>query len=200
MANKKPKQNKPKTGLARCLELASNKKGLVFLSAILSSLAAIASFVPYIAVYFIISSILKVYPNLELLDMSKVMNYGWIALAGIIANILLYFLAIFSSHMAAFGTLYELKLHFAEHITKIPLSMKKIAVKVEMICGVFMSSASMILQAGIGIVIFVGTMLLVKGEIELLPLLMFFLMVTRIYGPILAILSQLTTLLNLNVR
>lgn len=41
MANKKPKQNKPKTGLARCLELASNKKGLVFLSAILSSLAAI---------------------------------------------------------------------------------------------------------------------------------------------------------------
>ena len=114
MANKKPKQNKPKTGLARCLELASNKKGLVFL-------AAIASFVPYIAVYFIISSILKVYPNLELLDMSKVMNYGWIALAGIIANILLYFLAIFSSHMAAFGTLYELKLHFAEHITKIPL-------------------------------------------------------------------------------
>ena len=121
MANKKPKQNKPKTGLARCLELASNKKGLVFLSAILSSLAAIASFVPYIAVYFIISSILKVYPNLELLDMSKVMNYGWIALAGIIANILLYFLAIFSSHMAAFGTLYELKLHFAEHIPKIPL-------------------------------------------------------------------------------
>ena len=120
MANKKPKQNKPKTGLARCLELASNKKGLAFLSAILSSLAAIASFVPYIAVYFIISSILKVYPNLELLDMSKVMNYGWIALAGIIANILLYFLAIFSSHMA-FGTLYELKLHFAEHITKIPL-------------------------------------------------------------------------------
>lgn len=32
MANKKPKQNKPKTGLARCLELASNKKGLVFLA------------------------------------------------------------------------------------------------------------------------------------------------------------------------
>ena len=48
MAKKSPKQQKPKTGLARCLELASNKKGLVFLSAILSSLASIASFVPYI--------------------------------------------------------------------------------------------------------------------------------------------------------
>lgn len=88
--------------------------------------------------------------------------------------------------------------HFVA-LNKALLSMKKIAVKVEMICGVLMSSASMVLQAGIGIVVFVGTMLLIKGEIELLPLLMFFLMVTRIYGPILAILSQLTTLLNLNV-
>ena len=79
------------------------------------------------------------------------------------------------------------------------LAMKKIAVKVEMAVGVFMSSASMILQAGIGITIFVGTILLINGEIELLPLLMFFLIVTKIYGPILAILSQLTTLLNLNV-
>ena len=77
--------------------------------------------------------------------------------------------------------------------------MKKIAVKVEMVVGIFMSSASMILQAGIGITIFVGTILLVNGQIELLPLLMFFLIVTKIYGPILAILSQLTTLLNLNV-
>lgn len=79
------------------------------------------------------------------------------------------------------------------------LTMKKIAVKVEMAVGVFMSSASMVLQAGIGITIFVGAILLVNGSIELLPLLMFLLMATRIYGPFLAILSQLSTLLNLNV-
>ncbi len=77
--------------------------------------------------------------------------------------------------------------------------MKKIFVKVEMAIGVFMSSASMVLQAGIGITIFVGTVLLVNGSIELLPLFMFMLMVTRIYGPILAIFSQLSTLLNLHV-
>lgn len=121
MAKKSPKQQKPKTGLARCLELASNKKGLVFLSAILSSLASIASFVPYIAVYFIIVSIIQVYPDLDGLNMSEVMGYGWLALGGIIANILLYFLTIFCSHIAAFGTLYELKIKFSEHITKIPL-------------------------------------------------------------------------------
>ena len=84
-------------------------------------------------------------------------------------------------------------------LNKALLAMKKIAVKVEMVVGVFMSSASMILQAGVGITIFVGTLLLLDGQIELLPLLMFFLIVTKIYGPILSILSQLTTLLNLNV-
>ena len=84
-------------------------------------------------------------------------------------------------------------------LNKALLAMKKIAVKVEMVVGVFMSGASMFLQAGIGITIFVGTLLLLDGQIELLPLLMFFLIVIKIYGPILAILSQLTTLLNLNV-
>ena len=42
MANTKSKQSKPKSGLARCMELASDRKGLIFSSAILSSLAAIA--------------------------------------------------------------------------------------------------------------------------------------------------------------
>lgn len=121
MSNTKAKQKKPKTGLAWCMELASDRKGLVFLAAVLSSLAAVASFIPYIAVYLMIRQVLGVYPELERLDMALVMRDGWLALAGIACNILLYFLAIFCSHLAAFGTLYDLKLLFAEHITKIPL-------------------------------------------------------------------------------
>lgn len=121
MSNTKSKKTKSKTGLARCMELASDRKVLIFLSALLSSLAAIASFIPYIAVYFMIREILNVFPDLVQLDMGRIMNYGWLALAGIVANILLYFLAIFSSHIAAFGTLYDLKVLFADHITKIPL-------------------------------------------------------------------------------
>ena len=77
MSNAKSKQAKPKTGLARCMELASDRKGLVFLAAVLSSLAAIASFIPYIAVYFMIRSIIGVFPNLDQLDMGMVMNSGW---------------------------------------------------------------------------------------------------------------------------
>lgn len=78
------------------------------------------------------------------------------------------------------------------------LKLKKISVKVELAVGVFMSSASMILQSGIGITVFVGINLLISGKTDLLTLLMFLLMVTRIYGPFLAILGQLSTLLHLD--
>ena len=46
---------------------------------------------------------------------------GWFALAGIAGNVVLYFCALMCSHLAAFGTLYELKLNFADYITAIPL-------------------------------------------------------------------------------
>ena len=46
MAQQNKKQPKAKTGLARCLELASGHKGLVFLSGFLAALAAICSFIP----------------------------------------------------------------------------------------------------------------------------------------------------------
>jgi ATP-binding cassette subfamily B protein len=55
------------------------------------------------------------------LDVEKTLNFGWIAFGGIILNILLYFGALVCSHLAAFGTLYELKVNFASHLAKLPL-------------------------------------------------------------------------------
>lgn len=63
-------------------------------------------------------------------------------------------------------------------------AMMKMAMKLELITGVFVTGAQMLLQAGVGIVVFVGVNLLTGGAIELIPLLMFFLIVVRIYGPI----------------
>mgnify|MGYP001015501726 CR=1 FL=1 len=62
--------------------------------------------------------------------------------------------------------------------------MKKMAVKMELGTGIFVTGAQMILQAGVGLTVFVGTHLLTGGRIELIPLLMFFVIVVRIYGPI----------------
>lgn len=84
------------------------------------------------------------------------------------------------------------------HIKKIRLqAMKKIAIKVELASGILVQGASLILQAGLGITIFIGTVLITGGKIELLPLLVLLMFSTQIYGPILAILSQLTSLFHL---
>lgn len=111
----------PKKGAARLLELAATKKSLIIFSAIFSALASVASFIPYIAMYWIMGEILKVYPNFSGIDVQKTIGLGWLALGGVIGNVLLYFLALMFSHLAAFGTLYELKVDFASHITKLPL-------------------------------------------------------------------------------
>lgn len=121
MAQQNKKQPKAKTGLARCLELASGHKGLVFLSGFLAALAAICSFIPYLSIYYIVREILFVYPDMSLLNVSTILAWGWLALAGILGNIVFYFFALLCSHIAAFGTLYELKVAFADHIMQIPL-------------------------------------------------------------------------------
>ena len=76
-------------------------------------------------------------------------------------------------------------------------AMKKAAIKVELVSGMLVQGASLILQAGLGITIFIGTVLITGGKIELLSLLILLMFSTQIYGPILATLSQLTTLFHL---
>jgi ATP-binding cassette subfamily B protein len=121
MEPKKLAALKPKTGLSRLMELAATKKPLMIAAAILAALAAVASFIPHIAIYYVIREIMGVYPDFGSLDLAKALGFGWLALGGIIFNILLYFCALMCSHLAAFGTLYELKVNFASHLAKVPL-------------------------------------------------------------------------------
>lgn len=77
------------------------------------------------------------------------------------------------------------------------LAMKKTAIKMELASGVFVQCASLILQASLGITIFIGTVLITGVQIELYPLLVLLMFSTQIYGPILSILSRLTSLFHL---
>ncbi len=112
---------KPKTGMARLMELAATKKPLMVSSVILSALASVASFVPYIAIYFVVREVMGVFPDFKNLDLQRTVGFGWLAFGGILLNVLLYFAALICSHLAAFGTLYELKVNFASHLAGLPL-------------------------------------------------------------------------------
>ncbi len=77
--------------------------------------------------------------------------------------------------------------------------MKQMAIRLELVYGVFITGAQAVLQAGIGLTVFFGVNLLTGGKIELIPLLMFFLIVVRIYGPLVTELTLLPELLFMQV-
>ena len=79
------------------------------------------------------------------------------------------------------------------------LELKRAAIQVELASGSLMALSTMLLRSGIGIVAFVGVNLIASGQIDFLVLLMFLLIVSRIYGPILTVLTMLPDLLYLKV-
>jgi ATP-binding cassette subfamily B protein len=121
MNKKIVKTPKTKTGVLRLLELAATKKPLVITSAAASALAAVASFIPHVSIYFVVKEVMEVYPDFSNLDIQRIGSLGWLAFGGILLNILLYFFALMCSHLAAFSTLYELKVNFASHLARVPL-------------------------------------------------------------------------------
>ena len=112
---------KPKSGMGRLFELAADHKGLLVVSGVLAALSAIASFVPYIAIYFIIRDVIRVYPDFSALDVSTEIAYGLLAITGIVVDAVSFFLSSICAHIAAFGTQYDLKAAFTEHLAKVPL-------------------------------------------------------------------------------
>ncbi len=72
--------------------------------------------------------------------------------------------------------------------------LKNQSIHMELGTSIFISVAQFVLQAGIGITVFVGVHLLTNGNITILPLLLSLVIVCRIYGPILTILTLLPML------
>ena len=59
--------------------------------------------------------------RISALWMCKVLGYGGLALGGVLLNVLLCTASVELSHIAAYGTLYQCKINYVSHITKLPL-------------------------------------------------------------------------------
>lgn len=118
--SKNEKEKKP-GAFSRCLQFAGRRKPLVFASMLLSALSAAASFVPYVAIYFMIRDVAGVYPDLSAVDVSAMIEYAIMAIVGIVADVGCYLAALLCSHAAAFDTQYRTKLDIAAHLGRIPL-------------------------------------------------------------------------------
>lgn len=80
------------------------------------------------------------------------------------------------------------------------LSLKRMTMKVELAVDLSVSLANAILRSGVGITVFVGTALLAGGSVDFMTLLMFLLIASRVYGPILMLVSKLPSVLSLSTK
>ncbi|MDR2201602.1 MAG: ABC transporter ATP-binding protein/permease [Clostridiales bacterium] len=81
-----------------------------------------------------------------------------------------------------------------ENMEKSLRNMRKMQIKMEFGVGVLVTGASILLQAGLGITVFVGSSLLVNGAVAFPVFLTFILISSRIYAPVLTILMLLPEL------
>ena len=110
-----------KTGMARMWELAFTKKALVLGACVLAIVGSAVSFAPFLAIYAIIRELALNLHDLSALDSAHMIRLGWMAGGAAIGAIALNFLALMCSHLAAFKTLYLLKLRFTNHLASLPM-------------------------------------------------------------------------------
>lgn len=70
----------------------------------------------------------------------------------------------------------------------------RLQIQMEFGTGVFITGAQAVLQLGVGLTVLVGATLLTGGQLEFIPLLLFLLIVTRVYAPVNAVLTLLPEL------
>lgn len=77
-------------------------------------------------------------------------------------------------------------------------NVEKNAITLEFKNAAYVCSAQMILKFGIGTVALIGSMLIIKGEINVITFFMFLLVVTRMYEPLQIALQNLSAIISLN--
>lgn len=114
--NQNGKEKKNKTGLARLLEIAGQKKLLLLLASVLVVLHSILLMAPYLLIYVILRDMLDGTANHA--NIQNLLCWSFVAIA---FSLLLIFAAGVVSHLAAFNILYELRLAIIERLARLPM-------------------------------------------------------------------------------
>ena len=111
-----PKQKSP---LSRILIFAGKYKALTYIGLLLSAVAMVAGMVPYICIWLVVRDLVAAAPDFT--QAADIARYGWIAFAFAVGGILVYFLALMCTHLAAFKTASNIRKRGMEHLMRVPL-------------------------------------------------------------------------------
>lgn len=107
---------KQKSPLSRLLDYGGKYKALTFTGLFLSAVAQVAGMVPFICVWLVVRDLISVAPNFG--EAHDIIRYGWIAFASATGGILIYFLALMCTHLAAFRTASNIRKQGIAHLMK----------------------------------------------------------------------------------
>ena len=102
--------------MKRLLQIAGQRKGLLFTSCILAVLHSVLSLVPYALVFYIIKELIKRVP-----DFSLTYSYVSYAIGAILISMFSFFLSGVLSHIAVFNILYRLRKTLTNKVGALPM-------------------------------------------------------------------------------
>lgn len=110
---------KKQSNLSKLMGYAGGHKKLTLLGCVLSAVAAVLGLVPYVCVWLVARDDLSAYPDVA--AASGVVKWGWMAVWFAVGNIVVYFVALMCTHVAAFRTARNIRHAGVAHVLELPL-------------------------------------------------------------------------------
>lgn len=113
---------KQKSGeLSRMFSYAGNFHILTILGCILSGISTIVSMLPFVCIWLVIRDLIQAFAAGDISLATESTHYAWMAVVFAVASILIYFIALNCTHLAAFRTATNMRKSAIHHIVTLPL-------------------------------------------------------------------------------
>ena len=112
---------KRKTGLSRLLEIAGRKKFFLFLSILFGVATTLAQFLPFVAIYKILTELVAHAPEPAAANATEIWFWCWVMFGSFVISLVLGFLSVMFSHLAAFNILYQMRIQLAQKLARLPM-------------------------------------------------------------------------------
>ncbi len=107
--------------LSRMFSYAGNFYILTILGCILSGISTIVSMLPFVCIWLVIRDLIQAFAAGDISLATESTHYAWMAVAFAVASILIYFIALNCTHLAAFRTATNMRKSAIHHIVTLPL-------------------------------------------------------------------------------
>lgn len=113
--------NKPRSGIGRLVEIAQEQRILLLVAILLSIVATLLQFSPFVAVYVIVAELLKNAATPSSIDYNLIRQWGILALLFLAGALVFLYAGNMCSHIAAFRILYHMRVRLSQHLAKLPM-------------------------------------------------------------------------------